>query len=97
MEEKAELERQLDELRKELNKVNELRNKEKTKIDSVIIFCKLIDSCSFSKLEILDRLAELPSIISAYLKGEIDDFTFNKYYCCNQTLTVIAKILLGAN
>ena len=69
--------RTTDKLKKEIFKCNERFFKEKSKIDNVIMYCKLIDSCSFAKEEILQKLAEIPLAIISYLKGESPDFNID--------------------
>jgi len=49
------LEQKNEEIKSELEKMSELRTKEKSKIDKVITFCELLGGCSFSKDELLDK------------------------------------------
>jgi len=51
----------------------------KNRIDYVISFCKIADSSSvFSRMEVYDKLCQLPKLISAYLKGERDGIEFKR-------------------
>jgi len=66
------LEEKNEQMKSELEKMSDLRMKEKSKIDKVITYCELLGSCSFSKDELYDKLSNFPSSISLFLKGSSD-------------------------
>lgn len=68
----------IDKLRSEIDILNHTRIIEKTKVDSVITFCELMENCVFPKAELVEKLSELPLMITAYLKGQSETITFNK-------------------
>jgi len=78
--ENKDLESKIEKLRGEVDKVKQSKILEKTKIDSVITFCELMDNCVFPKSELVEKLSELPIMISNYLKGEVETIAFNKKY-----------------
>ena len=76
--ENKELEAKIEKLRSNADKASQSRILEKTKIDSVITFCELMDNCVFPKSELVEKLSELPLMISSYLKGETETIAFNR-------------------
>jgi len=91
--ENKDLEAKIDKFRAEVDKVKQSKILEKTKIDSVITFCELMDNCVFPKSELVEKLSELPIMISNYLKGEVETIAFNKNLSSNSKLVAAAKKL----
>jgi len=65
-------------LSSDLERAEQSKKIETTKVASVISFCDLMENCVFPKAELLEKLSELPSMIAAYLKGLTDTLSFNK-------------------
>jgi len=89
--ENKELEAKIEKLRSNADKASQSRILEKTKIDSVITFCELMDNCVFPKSELVEKLSELPLMISSYLKGETETIAFNRVQSGNSKLVSAAK------
>jgi hypothetical protein len=79
-EDKKNLEKSSEKNRQALFKLNEKFLKTKSKIDNLLIYCKLMENCSYSKQEFTTKLAEIPPTIIAYIKGESEDFSLSKKY-----------------
>jgi uncharacterized coiled-coil protein SlyX len=77
-EEKKTIEKNSEKHRQALFKLNEKFLKTKSKLDNLLIYCKLMENCSYSKQEFMSKLAEIPPTIIAYIKGESDDFSLSK-------------------
>jgi DNA repair exonuclease SbcCD ATPase subunit len=91
--ENKDLESKIEKFRGEVDKVKQSKILEKTKIDSVITFCELMDNCVFPKSELVEKLSELPIMISNYLKGEVETIAFNKNLSSNSKLVAAGKKL----
>ncbi len=74
-EDKKSNEKAREKLKKEISKANAQTFRSKSRLDNLLLFCKLIEDCSFSRDEILIKLAEIPNKIISFIKGETDDFT----------------------
>eukprot|EP01016_Furgasonia_blochmanni_P055460 TRINITY_DN9287_c0_g1_i4.p1 TRINITY_DN9287_c0_g1~~TRINITY_DN9287_c0_g1_i4.p1 ORF type:complete len:367 (+),score=53.07 TRINITY_DN9287_c0_g1_i4:717-1817(+) len=60
----------------EHERLEDLRYKDKLKIDAVVTFCKFIESCNFSAPEFTNKLIEFPSVIVSFLSGQRDQLSF---------------------
>jgi len=89
--ENKELEAKIEKLRSNADKASQNRIVEKTKIDSVVTFCELMDNCVFPKSELVEKLSELPIMLSSYLKGETETIAFNKHKNTNSKLVAAAR------
>ena len=66
--EKKEIGKKYETLKIEFDKNSEIRLQDRLRMDSVITFCGLMESCNLPT-EIASRMGDLPTIISSYLKG----------------------------
>ena len=76
--ENKDLETRIEKQRSDIDGLNQNRIIEKTKIDSVITFCELMENCVFPQAELVEKLSELSLMIASYLKGKSATIAFNK-------------------
>ena len=72
----TELEQLISTLKKKQENFEDLRTKEKEKLESISAFCTLLQNRSLSGGEITQKLIEFPSIIIDYLNGKSKELTF---------------------
>lgn len=75
--ERQEFIRKIETLKEENDTLSLQSERDKAKIDGVIMFCKLIENGSLSRSELQDRIYEIPNLITTYLLGETNNFNFS--------------------
>lgn len=79
---KIELEAKIASQQEIIQKLDESNTKNKQKIDYVITFCNLLDQTDSFMFDHNGKLNELPSMLVAYLKGEVSELSFKSQKSC---------------